>query len=123
MEAETSTGPGNVTFFLGPKRTADSAGSSMKVKVKFFALVRELTGKRDEVVDLNDDATVRTLLGKLVDEYGAKFRDYIFDPESKELRGHLQFLMDGRNITLMQGLDTTLREGASLAILPPVGGG
>ena len=95
----------------------------MKVKVKFFALVRELTGKREEIVDLDDDATVRTLLGKLVDEYGAKFRDYVFDPASKEPRGHLQFLIDGRNITLMQGLDTTLKEGTSLAILPPVGGG
>jgi MoaD family protein len=95
----------------------------MKVKVKFFALVRELTGKREEIVDLNDQATVRTLLGKLVEEYGVKFRDYIFDPASMEPRGHIQFLMDGRNIALMQGLDTALKEGTSLAILPPVGGG
>lgn len=95
----------------------------MKVKVKFFALVRELTGKREEVVDLADTATVRTLLDKLVDEYGAKFHEYVFDPESKEPRGHLQFLIDGRNIALMQGLDTTLRDGSSFAILPPVGGG
>jgi molybdopterin synthase sulfur carrier subunit len=95
----------------------------MKVKVKFFALVRELTDKREEVVDLDDQATVRTLLGKLVEEHGAKFRDYVFDPASKEPRGHIQFLIDGRNISLMQGLDTTLKEGASLAILPPVGGG
>jgi MoaD family protein len=95
----------------------------MKVKVKFFALVRELTDKREEVVDLDDQATVRTLLGKLVEEHGAKFRDYVFDPASKEPRGHIQFLIDGRNISLMRGLDTTLKEGASLAILPPVGGG
>jgi len=95
----------------------------MKVKVKFFALVREFTGKREEIVDLNDQATVRMLLGKLVEEYGVKFRDYIFDPVSQEPRGHVQFLMDGRNITLMQGLDTALKEGTSLAILPPVGGG
>jgi len=95
----------------------------MKVTVKFFALVRELTGKREEVVDLDDQATVRTLLSKLVDEHGVKFRDYIFDPVSKEPRGHLQFLMDGRNVALMQGLETILKEGASLAILPPVGGG
>lgn len=95
----------------------------MKVKVKFFALVRELTGKREEVVDLDDQATVRTLLDKLVGEYGTKLSDYLFDPASKEPRGHLQFLVDGRNIALMQGLDTTLREGSSFAILPPVGGG
>jgi len=95
----------------------------MKVKVKFFALVRELSGRKEEVVDLDDQATVRTLLDKLVAEHGTKFRDYIFDPASNEPKGHVQFLMDGRNITLMQGLDTTLKEGTSLAILPPVGGG
>jgi len=95
----------------------------MKIKVKFFALVRELTGTKEEVVDLDDQATVRTLLDKLVAEHGIKFRDYIFDPVSNEPKGHVQFLMDGRNITLMQGLDTILKEGTSLAILPPVGGG
>jgi len=95
----------------------------MKVKVKFFALVRELTGKREETVDLDDHATVRVLLDKLVKEYGEKFDEYLFDPVSKQPRGHLQFLIDGRNITLMQGLDTTLQDGCSFAILPPVGGG
>jgi molybdopterin converting factor small subunit len=42
----------------------------MKVKVKFFALVRELTGRREEVVDLDDQATVRTLLWKHVSDRG-----------------------------------------------------
>ena len=95
----------------------------MKVTVKFFALVRELTGKREETMDLDENATVRTLLGKLVEEHGSKFKEYLFDPASKEPRGHLQFLIDGRNIALMKGLDTTLTEGCSFAILPPVGGG
>jgi len=95
----------------------------MKVTVKFFALVRELTGKREEVIDLENQATVKTLLDKLVNEYGAKFRDYLFDPASKEPRGHVQFLIDGRNVALMQGLNTVLKDGTSFAILPPVGGG
>lgn len=95
----------------------------MKITVKFFALVRELTGKRDETVYLDDQATVRTLLDKLVEEYGTKFRDYLFDPTSREPRGHIQFLIDGRNVALMGGLDTVLKDGSSFAILPPVGGG
>jgi molybdopterin synthase sulfur carrier subunit len=95
----------------------------MKVKVKFFALVRELTGRREEIVDLDDHATVKTLLDKLVEEYGAKLSDYLFEPASEKPRGYLQFLIDGRNIALMQGLDTALKEGSSFAILPPVGGG
>ena len=95
----------------------------MKVTVKFFALVRELTGRREETVDLDDQATVRMLLDRLVEEHGAKFKDYMFDPTSNQPRGHLQFLIDGRNVALMKGLDTVLTEGCSFAILPPVGGG
>lgn len=95
----------------------------MKIKVKFFALVRELTGKREETVEVDDGSTVRTLLDRLAEEYGAKFQEYLFDPGSTKPRGYLQFLVDGRNIVLMQGLDTVLKEGNSLAILPPVGGG
>lgn len=95
----------------------------MKITVKFFALVREFTGKREEIVDLDDHATVRKLLDRLFSEYGAKFRDYVFDPASNQPRGHIQFLIDGRNVALMQGLDTVLKDGSSFAILPPVGGG
>ncbi len=95
----------------------------MKVKVKFFALVRELTGKREEVVDLEDQATVRALLDRLVKQYGDKFQEYVFDPKSMEPRVHVQFLIDGRNVMLMRGLETTLKDGNSFAILPPVGGG
>ena len=95
----------------------------MKVTVKFFALVRELTGKREEMIDVDDRATVRVLLDKLVSKYGSKFEDYIFDPASKEPRGHVQFLIDGRNVALMEGMNTALKEGNSFAILPPVGGG
>jgi MoaD family protein len=95
----------------------------MKITVKFFALVRELTGKRDETVYLDDQATVRTLLDKLVEEYGTKFREYLFDPASREPRGQIQFLIDGRNVALMGGLDTVLKDDSSFAILPPVGGG
>jgi molybdopterin synthase sulfur carrier subunit len=95
----------------------------MQITVKFFAVVRELTGKRDETVYLDDQATVRSLLDKLVEEYGTKFRDYLFDPASREPRGHIQFLIDGRNVALTGGLDTVLKDGSSFAILPPVGGG
>ena len=95
----------------------------MKVNVKFFALVREITGKREESFDLDEKATVRTLLERLVGEYGVRFKDYVFNPNSSQPRGHIQFLIDGRNVALMKGLDTILTEGCSFAILPPVGGG
>lgn len=95
----------------------------MKVKVKFFAAVREITGKREDVLDLESDTTVETLLGYLFAKYGHKLKEYVFDPATGSPRNHLQFLVDGRNISTLKGFGTRLSEGSSFAIIPPVGGG
>jgi len=95
----------------------------MKVNAKFFASVREITGKKEELVELKDDATVGELLKILAEKYGKKFKEYVFDEKTNSPRNSLQFLMDGRSVTTMNGLQTKLYEGCQFAIIPPVGGG
>jgi len=98
------------------------ANIRIKVKVKFFTTLREITGKREEQIELTRSVTVETLLGQLAKAYGKDFQDYVYD-ELGNVRGHLQLLVNGNSITALQGLKTKLREGDQLAILPPVGGG
>jgi len=43
--------------------------------------------------------------------------------ETGNVRSYLQFLVNGKSITTMQGFKTKLKEGDSVAIIPPVGGG
>jgi molybdopterin converting factor small subunit len=40
-----------------------------------------------------------------------------------EVESHLNIALNGRNIQSLQGLDTPIREGDSLSILPVVAGG
>jgi len=94
----------------------------MKVTVKFFTTLREITQKREEEIQLSSAATVEELLKILSKKYGNRFTDYVYD-EKKNVRSHLQFLLNGRNITILQGLKTKLVEGDKVAIIPPVGGG
>ena len=95
----------------------------MKVNAKFFASVREITGKKEELVELKDGATVEDLLKILMEKYGKKFKEYVFDEKTDSPRNSLQFLMDGRSVTTMNGSKTRLYEGCQFAIIPPVGGG
>jgi len=95
----------------------------MKVNAKFFASVREITGKKEELVELKDGATVEDLLKILMEKYGKKFKEYVFDEKTDSPRNSLQFLMDGRSVTTMNGSQTRLYEGCQFAIIPPVGGG
>jgi len=95
---------------------------SIRVKVKFFTTLREIVGKKEEEIELSRSVTVEALLRQLSKTYGKEFEDYVYD-ELGNIRGHLQFLVNGKSITALRGLKTKLKEGDQVAILPPVGGG
>jgi len=94
----------------------------VEVTVKFFTTLREITGKKEEKIVLNRDATVKDLLNTLSNKYGKAFVNYVFE-KSNAPRPFLQFLIDGVSITTLQDLQTKLRNGCKVAIIPPVGGG
>jgi len=95
---------------------------TLKVTVKFFTTLREITGKKEEQVEFSRAATVQSLLKQLSKKYGREFNDYVYD-ELGNVQGHLHFLINGQSITSLRGLRTRLKEGDHVAILPPVGGG
>jgi len=99
-----------------------SKKTTFTITVKFFTTLREIVGKREEQIELPRPITVEALLKQLSKTYGNEFVDYVFD-ELGNVRGHLQFLVNGKSITTMQGFKTTLKNGDQIAILPPVGGG
>ena len=94
----------------------------MKVEVKFFTSLREITGKKVDEIQLQDIITVEELLTQLASKYGKKFREYLYN-EKGNVRSHLSILVNGKSTNVLQGLDTELKEGDTVAILPPVGGG
>ncbi len=94
----------------------------MKIKVRFFTRLKEITNKREVELEVRDDATVGDILRLLEEQYGQEFSDYIRNKMGK-FRGNLQYLVNGKNVTLFQGFDTKLKESDTLAIIPPVGGG
>jgi len=94
----------------------------MKVEVKFFTTLREITGKNIETIQLQNSITIDELINLLAEKYGKKFREYIYNKEGK-VQDFLSFLVNGKNINVLQGFDTKLKQGDIVAILPPVGGG
>jgi MoaD family protein len=97
----------------------------LQVSVRFFTSLRELTGKREETLKFGDDetVTVNKVLKMLSKRYGKSFVEYVYDARTGEVKGFLQFLVNGRSAFTLKGLDTKLANGDVLAIIPPVGGG
>ena len=94
----------------------------MKLEVKFFTSLREITGKKVDEVQLQDIITIEELLTQLSKKYGKNFREYLYNEKAK-VHPYLSILVNGKSINVLQGLDTELKEGDTVAILPPVGGG
>ena len=95
----------------------------MKVRVQYFAIVRELTNQREEIQDVDEKTTVLDVLRALARKHGEKFRKYVFDPGTGNPRPCIQFLVNDDSIFTLNELSTVLAEGTILAIVPPVGGG
>ena len=97
----------------------------MQIKVRFFTVLREITGSREQTVELpeNEKMTVEQVLHILAEKHGSSFREYIYDKKTQEVRSFLQFFINGKSTSAFEGLKTELNNGDTLAIVPPVGGG
>jgi molybdopterin converting factor subunit 1 len=81
----------------------------MKIRVLFYAQLRDLIGTRELEVDLSDDATVRELLDQI----------YARQPA---LRSHDNSILIGAGVEFVDR-NHKLKPGEEIAIMPPVQGG
>lgn len=81
----------------------------MKVKVKFFALYKELVGKEELNVEIKEGSTVKEVLFMLFSKY----------PELKKQKENIILTLN-RDYAL---LGAKLKPKDELALIPPVSGG
>ncbi|HJN02346.1 MAG: molybdopterin converting factor subunit 1 [Nitrospinota bacterium] len=83
----------------------------MKVKVLYFASIKDKLGKDEEEFELEDDVTLQSLLNRL------KLENNIL---AKFLEAHSFLFAVNEEIA---NLDTILKPNDEIAILPPLSGG
>lgn len=91
----------------------------MEIELKLFATLRETVGQKSVSRQIDEESTVGDVLRELVSEYPDL---EIFD-DSGELYGHVNVLINGRNVQHVDGLDTALSEDDTIGVFPPVEGG
>jgi molybdopterin synthase sulfur carrier subunit len=94
----------------------------MRIRVRFYARLRDMTGEREEAVESKEGETVGDILAGLSKRYGEAFEKYLYGREG-QIADHIQVLLDGTSVTNLQGLKTRLVDGAQMDIIPLVAGG
>jgi MoaD family protein len=67
-------------------------------------------------------STLIEALNALAEKYGDGLRGKLFDGEGKPKR-LLSFYVNGKNVRFLKGLETPLKDGDEVSILPSVSGG
>ncbi|MGE5553420.1 MAG: ubiquitin-like small modifier protein 1 [Betaproteobacteria bacterium] len=89
------------------------------MEVQFFSLLRRLTGTPTVEVEAE---TVRQALERVVERFGPAVAAELF-AATGEVKPLYNLLVNGRNIAFLDGLDTRLKPGDKLTIIPPAAGG
>ncbi len=93
----------------------------MNVSVKFFAQLRDLTGKKTKIeFDLDEGATISHLLEELYQD--STIKKAMLD-ENDQINSDITILLNGREIRFLDGIDTILKSGDEISIFPLVVGG
>ena len=94
----------------------------IRVEVSFFSNLRTLTGESGSTLKLPERSSMHDLLSIVSARYGDELRGYLFTDEGG-LHSHVVVILNGRGVGVLDGLDTALNDGDSVAILPSIGGG
>ncbi|MCW4011307.1 MAG: MoaD/ThiS family protein [Candidatus Bathyarchaeota archaeon] len=95
----------------------------MKVKVHYLGLVRTYMNKTQEDVELPDGALLYNLLDKLALEFGSPFNPEVYEPTKKEVKAMFMILVNGILMDQFNGVNTELKNGDTVMIMPLMTGG
>jgi MoaD family protein len=90
-----------------------------KVKVKFYGALARTTGDKEVEVE---SSTLGQMLNQLAVKYGESFKEKIYDKKGNPKR-FVNIYVNGKDIRFLNRLDTTIKQGDTVSIMPAVTGG
>ena len=94
-----------------------------KITLHTILDLKEVVGQRLTEIDLPDRSTVEDLLKCMSERWGDELTGHLFDPDGGAVLPYVRIMVNGQTIQFLEGMDTLLKEGDEVLILPPVSGG
>ncbi|MFH0812969.1 MAG: MoaD/ThiS family protein [Pseudomonadota bacterium] len=94
------------------------------IQVEFFSLIQMMTEERyHEVSFEKEPLTLRDLLNIIIDVFGPRLKEALFDLKSGQLKPMIMVAINGRNSFFLEGMETSLKDGDKVAIGVVAAGG
>jgi len=90
--------------------------------VKFIGALRHLSGKTQFAVTFQDEISIKELVEKISQEM-PELKHTFSDQELNDSRSNSLILVNGREISVLDGYETKLCDGDEIVFVPVVHGG
>ena len=94
----------------------------MPLTVKFIGALRHLSGKTQFTINFQEDISIKELIEKISQEMPELKRTFC-DQELNDSRSNSLILVNGREISVLNGFETKLSDGDEIVFVPVVHGG
>jgi len=94
----------------------------MVVIVKFVGAFRGMSGKRKLTFELKETVSLKLVVEEIVKKL-PKLERILIDPELEDPRPNTLILVNGKEISVLNGLETSIKDGDEIVLVPVVHGG
>ena len=93
------------------------------VKVRTILTIKKILGKGEIEVSVPENTTLQELVTILEKRYGDELASLLRGQETGNSLPYIRYMVNGRDIAFLKGMETALQSGDEVLILPPVSGG
>jgi len=90
--------------------------------IKFIGALRHLSGKTEFTVSFHEGISIKELVNKITQEF-PELKHTFSDQELNDSRSNSLVLVNGREISVLNGYETKLKDGDEIVFVPVVHGG
>ena len=94
----------------------------MPLTIKFIGALRHLSGKTQLTINFKEGISIKELVTKISQEM-SELKSTFSDQQLNDSRSNSLILVNGREISVLNGLETKLNDGDEIVFVPVVHGG
>ena len=94
----------------------------MPLTIKFIGALRHLSGKTEFTVSFQEGTSIKELVSKITQEL-PELKHTFSDQELNDSRSNSLVLVNGLEISVLDGYETKLKDGDEIVFVPVVHGG
>lgn len=91
------------------------------LKIVFLSFLKDITGMDKYLKQYEKGMKINTLMDSLIRDFGEKFKKLMH--ENDKLSKFILIGLNGKDIRALEGLNTPLKDGDIICLLPAIGGG